>query len=86
MYRDAIEHSCYLAILMGLGHGPAKVGSRRHSPCASGLSNSKADYQSATQTVAQSASVTIAYPKRVAGPLLNWLEPISKLLGGVDRL
>jgi hypothetical protein len=61
MHRDAIEHSCYLAILMGLGHGRTKVRSRRRSPCASGLSNSKANYQSATQTVAQSASVTIVH-------------------------
>jgi hypothetical protein len=30
--------------------------------------------QSSTQTVAQSASVTSAYPKRIAGSLVNWLN------------
>jgi hypothetical protein len=39
-----------------------------------GVSNSKVGKQSSTQTIAQSASVTTAYPKRVAGPLVNWLN------------
>jgi hypothetical protein len=45
----------------------------RENPCA-GVSNSKVGIQSSTQTVAQSASVTTAYPKRVASPLVNWLN------------
>jgi hypothetical protein len=38
------------------------------------VSNGKAGYQSSTQTVAQSTSVRTAYPKCVAGPLVNWLN------------
>jgi hypothetical protein len=48
-HRDAIKHSCHLAILMGLADGPTKAHSRRgsHAPLSGAESMVKSDSRSA---------------------------------------